>query len=68
MEIMQTQLQEGVERLQNFQKQQQKTLTSRQMLDSQLNENKLVNFQSHPFYLFLKIFSLTNIRFPFFLK
>ena len=43
MEVMQTQLQEGVEKLQNFQKQQQKTLASRQMLDSQLNENKLVN-------------------------
>ncbi len=42
MEVMQTQLQEGVEKLQNFQKQQQKTLASRQMLDSQLNENKLV--------------------------
>jgi chaperonin cofactor prefoldin len=53
MEIMQTQLQEGVERLQNFQKQQQKTLTSRQMLDSQLNENKLVNFLSESSVLFV---------------
>ena len=35
MEILQNQLQEGVEKLQGFQKQQQ-------MLDSQLNENKLV--------------------------
>ena len=42
MEILQSQLQEGVEKLQNFQKQHQKALTSRQMLDSQLNENKLV--------------------------
>ena len=42
MEILQNQLQEGVEKLQGFQKQQQKALSSRQMLDSQLNENKLV--------------------------
>ncbi len=42
MEIMQNQLQEGVEKLQTLQKQQQKTLSTRQLLDSQLNENKLV--------------------------
>ncbi len=42
MEIMQTKLQEEVESLQGLQKQQTKTLTARQTLDSQLNENKLV--------------------------
>ena len=42
MEILQSHLQEGVEKLQNFQKQHQKALASRQMLDSQLNENKRV--------------------------
>ncbi len=42
MEIMQTKLQEEVEKLQTLQKQQQKTLTARQTLDSQLSENKLV--------------------------
>ena len=42
MEIMQNQMQEEVEKLQNAQKTQQKTLAARQTLDSQLNENKLV--------------------------
>jgi chaperonin cofactor prefoldin len=43
MEILQSQLQEGVEKLQGYQKQHQKVLSSRQLLDSQLNENKLVS-------------------------
>ena len=42
MEIMNNQLQEEVEKLQGLQKQQQKTLSARQTLDSQLSENKLV--------------------------
>ena len=42
MEQLQAQLQEKVEKLQNLQKTQQKTLVARQTLDSQLNENKLV--------------------------
>ena len=42
MEIMNNQLQEEVEKLQALQKQQQKTLSARQTLDSQLSENKLV--------------------------
>ena len=42
MEIMQGKMQEEVESLQGLQKQQQKALSARQTLDSQLNENKLV--------------------------
>ena len=42
MEIMNNQMQEEVEKLQALQKQQQKTLSARQTLDSQLSENKLV--------------------------
>merc|ERR1712088_342295 len=39
---MNNQMQEEVEKLQALQKQQQKTLSARQTLDSQLSENKLV--------------------------
>ena len=42
MEILQGKLQEEVEALQTCQKQQNKILTARHTLDSQLNENKLV--------------------------
>ncbi len=42
MEIIQSKMQEEIEALQTAQKQQQKLLTARQTLDSQLNENKLV--------------------------
>ncbi len=42
MEILQTKLQEEVESLQSLQKQQTKTMTARQTLDSQLTENRLV--------------------------
>lgn len=42
MEIVQTKLQEEVEKLQSVQKQQNKAMAARQTLDSQLNENKLV--------------------------
>lgn len=42
MEILQSQLQEQIEKLQALQKSQQKVLVARQTLDSQLNENKLV--------------------------
>jgi len=42
MEILQTKLQEEVEAMQQLQKTQTKTLSARQTLDSQLNENKLV--------------------------
>lgn len=42
MEMMQTKMQEEVEALQALQKQQTKTLTQRQQLDSQVTENKLV--------------------------
>ncbi len=42
MEIMQAKLQEEVEALQGLQKQQTKTLSARQTLDSQLSENRLV--------------------------
>lgn len=42
MDILQSKLQEEVEKLQTVQKQHQKTLSARQTLDSQLNENKLV--------------------------
>ena len=45
MEIMQTKMQEEVEQLQSLQKQQTKTLTARQTLDSQLSENKLVTVE-----------------------
>jgi prefoldin beta subunit len=58
MEIMQTQLQEGVEKLQSLQKQQQKTLSSRQMLDSQLNENKLVKEEMDKVDAEAKVFKL----------
>jgi prefoldin beta subunit len=58
MEIMQNQLQEGVEKLQSFQKQQQKTLSARQMLDSQLNENKLVKEEMDKVKLDTKVFKL----------
>jgi hypothetical protein len=55
MEILQSQLQDGVEKLQNFQKQQQKALASRQMLDSQLNENKLVRLPGMPDFAWYKL-------------
>merc|ERR1719295_1973033 len=42
MQNMNNQMQEEVEKLQALQKQQQKTLSARQTLDSQLSENKLV--------------------------
>jgi len=42
MEIMQTKLQEEVEKLQAVQKQHSKAHSARQQLDSQLNENKMV--------------------------
>jgi prefoldin beta subunit len=58
MEIMQNQLQEGVEKLQSFQKQQQKTLSARQMLDSQLNENKLVKEEMDKIKSDTKVFKL----------
>jgi prefoldin beta subunit len=58
MEIMQIQLQEGVEKLQSFQKQQQKTLSARQMLDSQLNENKLVKEEMDKVKSDTKVFKL----------
>ena len=58
MEIMQNQLQEGVEKLQSFQKQQQKTLSARQMLDSQLNENKLVKEEMDKVKSDTKVFKL----------
>jgi prefoldin beta subunit len=55
---MQNQLQEGVEKLQSFQKQQQKTLSARQMLDSQLNENKLVKEEMDKVKSDTKVFKL----------
>jgi prefoldin beta subunit len=58
MEIMQNQLQEGVEKLQSLQKQQQKTLSTRQMLDSQLNENKLVKEEMDKVDSEAKVFKL----------
>ena len=58
MDIMQNQLQEGVEKLQSFQKQQQKTLSARQMLDSQLNENKLVKEEMDKVKSDTKVFKL----------
>ena len=58
MELMQNQLQEGVEKLQSLQKQQQKTLSTRQMLDSQLNENKLVKEEMDKVDAEAKVFKL----------
>jgi len=58
MDIMQNQLQEGVEKLQSFQNQQQKTLSARQMLDSQLNENKLVKEEMDKVKSDTKVFKL----------
>ena len=58
MDILQNQLQEGVEKLQSFQKQQQKTLSARQMLDSQLNENKLVKEEMDKVESDTKVFKL----------
>jgi len=42
MQNMQSSMQEKVEKIQSLQKTQQKTLSARQTLDSQLSENKLV--------------------------
>ena len=58
MEVMQNELQEGVEKLQALQKQQQKTLSTRQMLDSQLNENKLVKEEMDKVDTEAKVFKL----------
>ena len=58
MELMQNQLQEGVEKLQSLQKQQQKTLSTRQMLDSQLSENKLVKEEMDKVDAEAKVFKL----------
>ncbi len=60
MEILQTNVQEHIDKLQQLQKTQQKTLVARQTLDSQLNENKLVKQELEPLESSARVFKLVG--------